>query len=129
MPDNNKHLSDLFRNDPAFQEAEHFAKITGKDVLQEGTSTVQLELPTAFLSMVRFLEEQRAEQAGVSPSSLEQCLQSRLLNQLHEELHWLTVDPRRFPYYRDLWNRLCDQEGMPEQRLSTPGTPGPDEPF
>ena len=61
--------------------------------------------------------------AGVTPLPAAKVLNQILLNELHDQLHWLITDPARFSHYRDLWNRFCDQQGAPDQKIPAPQQP------
>lgn len=89
----------------------------------ESDSSITLKIPQGLLTMLRFIEEKEALEAGRDPEPVEEVLLQRVENDLQDVLHWLSVEPSRLPYFRNLWNRLCAAEGQPD--LSIPEPDGP----
>ena len=58
------------------------------------TETVSLQVPKQFLTMLEFLERKNALDAGREPISAAEVLDQIVRNELHQTLHWLTVEPR-----------------------------------
>ena len=71
-------------------------------------------------SLTEFLEEKRA--SGAAPRLAAKVLSQILQNELHDQLHWLTVSPARYEYYRNLWNRFCEAHGAPEEKIADPAS-------
>jgi hypothetical protein len=88
---------------------------------------VTLEIPEAFIRMVEFIEARDAENMQRAPVPAEQVLHNHLNNTLQGLLHALAVEPQGFSYYRNLWNRFCDAEGIPEKKIPDPLSPATDE--
>lgn len=112
-------LTKLFHKTPAM--VEHRAVIdalTEADIDQD--VTVAVTVPRRFLTMLEFREGQEAADAGRVPAPAAELLTRRLTNELEDELHWLTVAPARFEHYRNLWNRFCDEQGAPEEKIKPP---------
>lgn len=110
-------LTKLFNQTPQMREYRETADAINNKLDTEDLVSVQIGVPRAFLRLVEFLEQKRAQAAGASPAPAEKVLAETLINELHDQLHWLTVEPARFPYYRDLWNRFCDEQGAPAEKL------------
>ncbi len=82
--------------------------------------TVPVNISQRYLTMLEFRERQEATDAGREPAPVAEVLRQRLTNEFEAELHWLTVSPGRFEHYRKLWNRFCDEEGAPEEKIEPP---------
>ena len=89
----------------------------------EDTETVCLQIPKQFLAMLDFTERHDAAAAGRVAAPADQVLNQIVVNELHDQLHWLTVAPARFAYYRNLWNRFCDLHGAADQKIPDPLAP------
>lgn len=113
-------LTKLFYNTPEMLECRVTADSIQTRLNLEVTVRVQLDVPREFIRMTEFLEQKRATAAGVEPLPPPQVLNQLLLNELHDQLHGLITGPARFRYYSDLWNRFCDAQGVPEQKLPDP---------
>ena len=113
-------LAELFYQTPEMQECKQTAgSITGK--LDPGdTVSIKIEVPKEFIRLTEFLEMKRVAGSSVAPRPAAKILNQVMLNELHEQLHWLVVGPVRFAYYRDLWNRFCDAQGAPEEKIPDP---------
>ena len=84
------------------------------------TETVCLQIPKQFLTMLEFVERNDAADAGREPATPAAQLNQIVKNDLHEILHWLVVEPVHFAHYRKLWNRFCDEQNAPEQKIPDP---------
>ena len=113
-------LTDLFYKTPEMQECKQTAGAINNSLDPEDTVSVTLAVPKEFMRLVEFLEEKRADESSVAPRPAEAVLNQILLNELHEQLHWLVVAPARFSYFRNLWNRFCDEQGAPEEKIADP---------
>jgi hypothetical protein len=113
-------LIKLFHKTPEMQECRQTADSINNRVNPDDTVAVQLDVPREFIRLTEFLEQKRATAAGVEPLPTPQVLNQILLNELHDQLHGLITGPARFGYYRDLWNRFCDTQGAPDQKLPDP---------
>jgi hypothetical protein len=111
-------LTKLFWKTTEMQECRQTADSINNRLNQEDTVAVQLDVPREFIRLTEFLEQKRATAAGVEPLPPPQVLNQLLLNELHDQLHGLITGPARFGYYRDLWNRFCDEQGAADQKLS-----------
>ena len=113
-------LTKLFWKTPEMQECRQTADSINNRLNPDDTVAVQLDVPREFIRLTEFLEQKRATAAGVEPLPPPKVLNQILLNELHDQLHWLITGPARFGYYRDLWNRFCDAQGAPDQKLPDP---------
>ena len=112
-------LTELFYKTPEMQECKTTAGTFVNQVHDGNTVSVKIELPRALVQLAEFLERKRAGEGGKARSAAK-VLSAMLLNDLHDELHWLTVEPAHFAYYRNLWNRFCDEQGAPEEKIAEP---------
>jgi hypothetical protein len=99
--------------------AEH-QKVIGTENarLDEGdTEIVCLQVPKQFLTMLEFVERNNAADAGRTPAPTTDVLSQIVKNELHDMLHWLVVQPAHFAHYRNLWNRFCEEQNAPEQKI------------
>jgi hypothetical protein len=110
-------LTKLFLKTPEMQECRVTAGSITNKLDEEDTVSVKIAVPKEFVRLTEFLEQKRATTAGVSPRPAGKVLNQILLNELHDQLHWLVVSPARYEYYRDLWNRFCDAQGAPEEKI------------
>jgi len=126
-------LTELFYKTPEMQECKQIAGTVNGRLDPDDTVPVTLAVPKEFIRLTDFLEQKRAGEAGVTPRPADKVLNQIMLNELHEQLHWLVVEPAHFGYFRNLWNRFCDQEGAPEEKIadpaSGPATGGEEGPF
>lgn len=113
-------LTALFLKTPEMQECTTTAGTILNQVYDGNTVSIKIELPRALVQLAEFLERKRAEGAGVAARSTAKVLGDMLQNDLHDELHWLTVEPAHFAYYRNLWNRFCDAQGASKQKIADP---------
>jgi hypothetical protein len=113
-------LTKLFYKTPEMEECRQTADSINNRLNPEDTVAVQIHVPREFIRLTEFLELKRATAAGVEPLPPQKVLNQVLLNELHDQLHGLITGPARFSYYRDLWNRFCDQQGAPGQKLPDP---------
>jgi len=113
-------LTKLFHKTPEMQECRQTADSINNRLNPDDTVAVQLDVPREFIRLTEFLEQKRATAAGVEPLPPPRVLNQILLNELHDQLHWLITGPARFGYYRELWNRFCDTQGAPDQKLPDP---------
>ena len=113
-------LTKLFNKTPEMQECRETADSINNSLNPEDTVPVQIDVPREFLRLTEFLEQKRATAAGVVPLPTPKVLNQILLNELHDQLHWLVTGPARFDYYRDLWNRFCDTQRAPDQKIADP---------
>jgi len=113
-------LSKLFHKTSEMQECRQTADSINNRLNPDDTVAVQLDVPREFIRLTEFLEQKRATAAGVEPLPPPRVLNQILLNELHDQLHWLITGPARFGYYRELWNRFCDTQGAPDQKLPDP---------
>lgn len=116
-------LTELFNKTPEMQECKTTAGTLLNQVHDGNTVSIKVELPRALVQLAEFLERKRAEDGGKARTAAK-MLSNMLLNDLHDELHWLTVAPsQHFGYYRNLWNRFCDEHGAPEEKIPDPASP------
>jgi hypothetical protein len=113
-------LTKLFYKTPEMQECRLTADSINNALNPDDTVSVQIHVPREFLRLTEFLEQKRATAAGVGPLPPPKVLNQIVLNELHDQLHWLITGPARFSYYRDLWNRFCDEQGAPDQKIPDP---------
>jgi hypothetical protein len=113
-------LGRLFLETPEMREYTAVTQDISNTLDEDDTVPFQLHVPRQFLQLVDFLEQKRALQAGVSPVTAERTLNQMFMNLLHEELHSLITEPLTYPYYLELWNRFCDAQGAPEQKIVQP---------
>jgi hypothetical protein len=110
-------LTKIFYKTPEMQECRQTADSISNRLNPDDTVPVQIDVPREFLRLTEFLEQKRATAAGVGPLPPPKVLNQIVLNELHDQLHWLITGPARFSYYRDLWNRFCDEQGAPDQKI------------
>ena len=115
-------LTAAFLKTPEMQECRTTAGTILNQVYDGNTVSITIKLPRALVQLAEFLERKRAEDGGVKARSAVKVLTAMLQNDLHDELHWLTVEPAHFAYYRNLWNRFCDAHGAPEQKIADPAS-------
>jgi len=115
-------LTKLFYETPAMIEHKTVIDAINDTSAPDHDVTLSLKIPHRFITMLEFRERQDAADTGRAPASAEDLLARRLINELEDELHWLVVEPARFEHYRNLWNRFCDEQGAPEQKILLPGT-------
>jgi hypothetical protein len=113
-------LTKLFNKTPEMQECRQTADSINNRLNPDDTVPVQIDVPREFLRLTEFLEQKRSTAAGVVPLPTPKVLNQILLNELHDQLHWLITGPARFSYYRGLWNRFCDEQGAPHQKIPDP---------
>jgi hypothetical protein len=113
-------LTKLFLKTPEMEEWRQTADSINNRLNPEDTVAVQVDVPREFIRLTEFLEQKRALAAGVGPLPPHEVLNQILLNELHDQLHWLITGPARFGYYRDFWNRFCDAQGAPELKTADP---------
>ena len=113
-------LTELFYKTPEMQECQQTAGSIANKLDPEDTVAIKIDVPKEFIRLTEFLEEKRASGAGVAPRPAATILNQILQNELHDQLHWLTVGPARYEYYRNLWNRFCDEQGAPEEKIADP---------
>ena len=110
-------LAKLFYETPDGRQLRETVQSINNELDEEDTVSVQLQVPRQFMRLIEFLEGKRAANAGVAPSPADRVLNQLVLNELHDQLHWLSVAPARFAHYRALWNRFCDEQGAPEEKI------------
>jgi hypothetical protein len=93
----------------------------------EDTVPVKIDVPREFIRLTEFLELKRATAAGVEPLPPQKVLNQIILNELHDQLHGLITGPTRFRYYRDLWNRFCDEQNAPDEKIAAPHAAAPED--
>ena len=113
-------LTERFNKTPEMQECLLVAGTVNNQLDPEDTVPVTISVPREFIRLTEYLEKNRATEAGVAGRPAEKVLNQIMLNELHEQLHWLTVAPAHFSYFRNLWNRFCDAQGAPEERIADP---------
>ena len=113
-------LTKLFYKTPEMQECRLTADSINNALNPDDTVPVQIDVPREFLRLTEFLEQKRATAAGVEPLPPPKVLNQIILNELHDQLHWLVVEPAHFSHYRNLWNRFCDEQGAPGEKMPAP---------
>ena len=99
-------LTEQFNAMPEMQECKQTAGSIRNKLDPEDTVSIAIDVPKEFIRLTEFLEKKRAGETGATPRPPNKVLNQIMLNELHEQLHWLVVEPTRFSHYRDLWNRL-----------------------
>ncbi len=118
-------LTKLFYKTAEMQDYTLTLAAINADLDPEDTVPVQIDVPRGLLRLVEFLEQKRASDAGVAPDAAPVVLSQMTVNELQNQLHWLTVEPAHFAHYRNLWNRFCDEQGEPEQKIGAPNAASP----
>ncbi len=113
-------LTELFYKTPEMQECKQTAGSIANKLDPEDTVSIKIDVPKEFIRLTEFLEEKRS--SGAAPRPAAKVLSQILQNELHDQLHWLTVSPARYEYYRNLWNRFCDAQGAPEEKIADPAS-------
>lgn len=92
-----------------------------------------IEIPKPFADLFTYIERLNARDAGRDPENIATIVQQDVLNEMHQRLHWLCVDPQVFEHYRRMFNRFCVANGWREfqikERLNEGQGGGSDEPF
>lgn len=91
------------------------------------TETIEVSIPKRYLTLSQFIEDKAATAENRSPVPLAEVLSKALTRQLETEKVTLSIERTNHPYYRQLWNRLADEHGLPEEKISDPGDTAPDE--
>jgi len=110
-------LTAAFLKTPAMVEHTKIIGTVNAQLDPGDTETVCLQIPKQFLTMLEFVERNNASDEGRKADPAAKVLGQMVLNELHNMLHWLVVAPAHFARYRDLWNRFCDQQGAPDQKI------------
>lgn len=111
-------LTALFYQTPEMQECKKTADAIANQLDPEDTVAVTIDVPKEFIRLTDFLEGKRAADAGGAPLPAQTVLSRILINELHDQLHWLITGPARYSHYRDLWNRFCEAHGAPEEKIA-----------
>ena len=114
-------LTKLFLQTPEMKECQMVAGGIANKLDPGDTVSIKIDVPKEFVRLTEFLEEKRTAGGNVARPA-DKVLAQTLLNELHEQLHWLVTGPARYGYYRDLWNRFCDEHGAPEEKIEDPMT-------
>ncbi len=121
-------LTKLFYETPEGKELRQTAGTINDNLNEDDTVPVQIQVPRQFIRMTEFLEAKRVAGTDIAPRPPEEILNRLLLNELHGQLHALVVAPATFEHYRKLWNRFCEEQGAPEERIGeAPDATGTDE--
>jgi hypothetical protein len=115
-------LTELFNKTPEMQECQQTAGSITNKLDPEDTVSVTIEVPKEFIRLTEFLEQKRVAGTSTAPRPAAKVLNQILDNELHDRLHWLVVSPARYEYYRNLWNRFCDEQGAPEEKIADPAS-------
>jgi ATP-dependent 26S proteasome regulatory subunit len=115
-------LTKLFLQTPEMQEFQLVAGTIANKLDPKDTVSITIDIPKQFVRLTEFLEQKLRSGSRVKPRPVAAVLNQILLNELHDQLHWLTVEPAHFSYYRDLWNQFCDEHGAPEEKISDPAS-------
>jgi hypothetical protein len=110
-------LTAAFLKTPAMAEHTKIIGTVNAQLDPKDTETICLKIPKQFLTMLEFVERNNAADMGRVANPATKVLGQMVLNELHDMLHWLVVAPAHFDRYRDLWNRFCDQQGAPDQKI------------
>lgn len=113
-------LTRAFLKTPEMAEHEKVIGTVNARLDEGDTETVCLQVPKQFLTMLEFVERNNAADAGRTPAPATDVLSQIVKNELHDMLHWLVVQPAHFAHYRNLWNRFCDAQNAPEQKIPDP---------
>lgn len=115
-------LTELFNETPEMQECQQTAGSITNKLDPEDTVSITIEVPKELVRLTEFLERKRVAGARGEPRPAAKVLNQILVNELHDQLHWLVVGPARYEYYRNLWNRFCDEQGAPEEKIADPAS-------
>ena len=88
----------------------------------EDTVSIKIDVPKEFVRLTEFLEQKRVVGTATKPRPAAKVLNQIIVNELHDQLHWLVVGPARYEYFRNLWNRFCDEQGAPEEKIADPAS-------
>src|SRR5262245_39503527 len=92
-------LTELFHKTPEMQEYTRRVGTINARLDPGDTVSVTLAIPKQFMSLIEFIEEKNAAEAGGKPKPAKKVLNQILVNELHEQLHWAVVEPARFSHY------------------------------
>jgi hypothetical protein len=115
-------LTKLFYETAEGRELRQTADTINSRLNMGDTVAVKIHVPKEFIRLTEFLEQKKVAGTAIAPRPTAKVLNQILLNELHDQLHWLTVGPARYEYYRNLWNRFCDQHGAPEEKIADPAS-------
>lgn len=115
-------LTKLFYQTPEGKELRLMADSINSKLDPEDTVSVKIDVPKELIRLTEFLEQKRASGAGGKPRPAAKVLNQIVVNELHDQLHWLVVGPARYEFYRNLWNRFCDAQGAPEEKIADPAS-------
>jgi hypothetical protein len=115
-------LTKLFYQTPEGQEVRLTADSINNKLNMGDTLPIKIDVPKEFIRLTEFLEKKRMTGGRGKPRPAAKILNQILLNELHDQLHWLVVGPARYEFYRDLWNRFCDAQGAPEHKIADPAS-------
>lgn len=113
-------LTKLFYQTPEGKEFRDTVDSINRDLNEDDTVRVEVRVPRQLIRLVEFVEEKRVKGSKVPPSPADEALTRILVNNLQEQLHWLVVSPGTFSGFRELWNRFCDEQGAPEEKIADP---------
>ena len=122
-------LTKLFYQTPEGKELREMADSVKNGLNEDDTVAVQIHVPRQFIRQTEFLEGKRVTDAGGTPRAADRVLNQILLNELHDQLHWLVASPANFSHYRALWNRFCDAQGAPEEKIPSAESSKEEGPF
>ena len=120
----------------AFMETSEFQELSDAlDQFEEDKTgamvSVEVRIPKRYLTLLQFLEAKTAEHETRAPLPPDQMLTSVLVGYLEHHHPTLGVGRTSPPYYLAAWNRFCDEQGAPDQKISplASALELPDEPF
>lgn len=115
-------LTKLFYQTPEGRELRRIADSINAKLNVGDTVAVKIDVPKEFIRLTDFLEQKRVAGTATKPRPAAKVLNQIILNELHDQLHWLVAGPARFEYFRDLWNRFCNEQGAPEEKIADPAS-------
>jgi hypothetical protein len=119
---NKKRLDAAIKSTPEIQELKALVDRIHASLNRYEDVGIHIDISPAFLELADFIDAHLVRRSGAPRPSPE--VLSRILNhRMHEYLHWLSVGPGRFPFYRGVWNRLCDEMGLPDEKIPDPDKP------
>jgi hypothetical protein len=110
-------LKKLFYETAEMQQCRETADSITNQLDLEDTVLIQIDVPKEFIHLTEFLEEKRAASEGVTPLPVAKVLSHIILDELHDLHYWIIHEPEHYRYYRDLWNRFCEEQGTPGYKL------------
>lgn len=118
-----RRVNERFRNLPEMQAHSALIDAVHDELNREENLSVEVTVSPAFLRLLGHVETKWAAHEGRAARPLEAVLSQQLNNTLHGMLHSMAVTPTSHPYFREMWNGLCEAEGLAGAKIADPMAP------